>query len=211
MDPTALPTDNLYKFAALSGVALAGFLIWLTWKVQRELQAVLLTITLKQRMSVVAVKRLQDLETINDVKVTQLENERNRLNEAAVAGKLTEADERRREDLKAEYKDAVKDNVARLDEQYKVRKAQAKLGALVEGLQFQILVFKKQKRQYVIATFAALAWSIAGFGLWYCKLQMPLDKKLKLEADVATIELQVKKAALARPMAESPSFPARQQ
>jgi hypothetical protein len=211
MDPTALPTDNLYKFAALSGVALAGFLIWLTWKVQRELQAASLAITVKQRMSQVAVKRLGDLEQINDVKIAQMNAKFARLKADAVAGKLTEADDKRMEELKAEYKDAERDAAVRLDEQYKARKAQAKLGALVEGLQFQVLVFKRQKRQYIIATFAALAWSIVGFGLWYCKLQMPLDEKLKLEADVETIELQIKKAALARPVTEPGSSSARTQ
>lgn len=31
MDPTALPTDNLYKFLALSGLAIVGFSIWFGW------------------------------------------------------------------------------------------------------------------------------------------------------------------------------------
>ena len=35
MDPTALPTDNLYKFMALAGLALAGFCAWAIWKVTR--------------------------------------------------------------------------------------------------------------------------------------------------------------------------------
>ena len=37
MDPTKLPTDNLYKFLALAGLSLAGFCGWLIWKfVERQ-------------------------------------------------------------------------------------------------------------------------------------------------------------------------------
>lgn len=31
MDPTGLPTDSVYKFIALSGLAIAGFAIWFWW------------------------------------------------------------------------------------------------------------------------------------------------------------------------------------
>jgi hypothetical protein len=43
--------DNLYKFAALSGVALVGFLIWLTWRVQREIQAGLLELSVNKALT----------------------------------------------------------------------------------------------------------------------------------------------------------------
>jgi len=33
MDPTALPTDNLYKFLALAGLSLSGFCGWLIWRI----------------------------------------------------------------------------------------------------------------------------------------------------------------------------------
>lgn len=32
MDPSSLPTDNIYKFLALSGLALSGFCTWLRWR-----------------------------------------------------------------------------------------------------------------------------------------------------------------------------------
>ncbi|HEX2873079.1 MAG TPA: hypothetical protein VHP33_17575 [Polyangiaceae bacterium] len=31
MDPTSLPTDNLYKFIALAGLGVAGFCVWFWW------------------------------------------------------------------------------------------------------------------------------------------------------------------------------------
>src|SRR4051812_13688935 len=73
MDPTALPTDNLYKFAALSGVALAAFLLWLTWRIQRELESDLLAIRVKQARGAVAATRVQDLGAIVSKRQEQLE------------------------------------------------------------------------------------------------------------------------------------------
>jgi hypothetical protein len=210
MDPTALPTDNLYKFAALSGVALIGFLSWLAWKTQRDLQAALLAITVKKRLAEVALERLKFIEKITTLKETQLSEKLADL-EAEASG-LSEANRKRLEDLKADFEVAETQRATQLDEQYGTRKTLAKLNASAEALMDQVRIFNRQRRQYTIATMAALAWSIGGFGLWYYKLQMPLDAKIKLEAEVATIELQIKKVALARANpAESRFSPARKQ
>src|SRR5688572_2341923 len=41
MDPTSFPTDNLYKFLALSGLALAGLCAWLWWKLREQANSAL--------------------------------------------------------------------------------------------------------------------------------------------------------------------------
>jgi hypothetical protein len=62
-----LPVDNRYKFAALSGVALAGFLLWLSWKTLRELQATLLALAIKTARIAGAQTQHEDPQKFDDV------------------------------------------------------------------------------------------------------------------------------------------------
>jgi hypothetical protein len=110
-------------------------------------------------------------------------------------------------ELAVEFKSLEKGGIARIAEQHPVQEAQAELLALVEGLQLRVKGFRQLTRQCNVGLVVALAWSLLGFGLWYLRLQEPLDLRLKLETDVAMAELQLKKAQLQASARESVTTP----
>ena len=193
MDPSSLPTDNLYKFVALSGIALVAFTLWLRWKLQNELEADLLSLMISKAKSEAAVSHLSSLESIENLKEDLLQKQAAPLKAKIAQGTATAAEV---EELNTKLKAATEAAIERLKAQYPVS-AEIRVGnATADGLKTKVQAFKKIKRQSVMAIYASLAWSLVGFGLWYGKLQAPLDNKLKLEAEVTTAELQIKKKQL---------------
>src|SRR5882762_6140472 len=125
MDPTSLPTDNLYKFMALSGVAIVGFFIWFVWKTQREIRGLLTEIEIRKARNEVAQERLNHLLTISDMKAEQRNAKLDRLNAIRNSGAATDDDLETARKLDEEYKIADREAIAALQETYPVKQEQA--------------------------------------------------------------------------------------
>ena len=87
MDPTALPTDNLYKFMALAGLALAGFCVWLLWKTRDDTLA-------KLASAFEDLAKVQPLVAAKDRTPEQAESVAAMLRGAAVVGHTKSAGRR---------------------------------------------------------------------------------------------------------------------
>jgi hypothetical protein len=205
MDPTALPTDNLYKFIALSGLVLVGFLAWLVWRTQRELLTTLEEVNLRNARSTANVDLLAALQAIADRKEQGLKSREDSLKQSARAGhQPTDADWARVAQLREDYVRAEAANENRLERIAEVRREQKELEVVATALQDKAKSFRKFRLAYVLASSAALAWAGLGFVLWYYRLQAPLDAQLRLETEVIMKDLEAKKLSLARAVPTRP-------
>jgi hypothetical protein len=197
MDLNSLPVDNLYKFAALSGVALVAFLLWLDWNIRRELTETFAELQTKQARSSVAAKRLERLQKIDDAKLALIDKELERFRKLESSGTASGGElQKQKDQLKALYTEQTKTSMDRLEEQYRVQVDQEELAAALDGLRLRLSAFRRQRRQYAIAITASVLWSAVGFSLWYVRLQKFQDDKLRLDTEVTTLELEIKRSAL---------------
>lgn len=184
MDPTALPTDNLYKFMALAGVLAAGFCIWLAYRIWNHI-----------------IQRADQME----IEEAQLSL---RFDAASARAKLFEAqseayaqDAQRAGDtasreqafaLIAGRQDALPAERRQLDSLEQDRATLAhKRKALheVDGLG------TAAARGLLVACACAVAVSMFGFILWYTRVQWYADKQAKAEFEDRMAELAAKRKA----------------
>jgi hypothetical protein len=76
MGPLPLPTDNLYKFCALTGVAVILFSLYAGWRFSDDLRRRMNTASLAAKKAEIEMDFLKDLtgrteKTVNDLKVNQ--------------------------------------------------------------------------------------------------------------------------------------------
>jgi hypothetical protein len=188
VDPTALPTDNLYKFMAFSGLVAAGYAVWIVYKLLVDHEDRLLVVARrkaaieyqrggieKKTKSIVA--RLEGLYKIAQAK--QLENPKGNASQSDVntAGKL---------------KSDLEELVSRQDA---LAKRQGRLNA--ELAHFQQRAFGNRAAIVVLTVVAGISMAVGaqGFRLWHTRYQVYVDKQTKADFEDHMAELAEKKAA----------------
>jgi hypothetical protein len=216
VDPTALPTDNLYKFMALSGLGIAGFCLWFWWQRFQQLKDKLIGLRLD-----LAASKHKGAQTLADTE--RLEAALDGF--AADTAKIRETFEEKRarfEALKASDPSpreldqftqelvGANDALDRLGE--RVANGRERLGAVRVEAQANKADTSRMDVQYKTlrsegvlldslarALFAAgsfgLILSAAGFAGWYINVQWYADRQAKAEFEDRMAELSAKRKA----------------
>jgi hypothetical protein len=196
MDPTSLPTDSLYKFMALSGVALVGLILWLLAKAQRAHLTNLSVLETENAKHKSEVDNLSDLERLQSDRERAIGDRFEALKQLAASGNVTATALAELAKVREEMEAAKQRGDELLELQHRLRAARAVLDAVASGVKRELDLNARDNRRYSLVFLFAALWSFAGFGLWYLNLQRPTDAKMRLEAEVTTADLQLKKASL---------------
>jgi hypothetical protein len=171
VDPTSLPTDNLYKFVSLAGLAIAMGATWIHWKQADRFHSRLDTAHRRvARHSAKAVKLQAILRRAADLSAT------GKLSDEVEAKRLA----RRAADLEDELEHD---------------------GELLHVTADANLTEARERGVPFYAVMGAFilggVMMIRGFTLWYTRLQVPLDRatadatrEQKAKADLAELELK---------------------
>jgi hypothetical protein len=184
MDPTALPTDNLYKFMALGGLALVGFCIWMRLKI---------TDTLGKVVSDVEGSMLKTKSLMAPIEATTksfFDRVASGQEEAGDEGYWSSEAFRNVQQHMKESEPALAQQMASIR------------GAFADTEQLYVTVrglFDRSKQTLeqlkLFSYLGAIVMGI-GFGLWYAKLQRYQDQTTILQRDKAQLELEAAKAGL---------------
>jgi hypothetical protein len=197
VDPTSLPTDNLYKFLALSGLALAAFC---TWSCQKAWATVHNAADAFRLKAVESKGRHSLMRTFADP-VAESAAELARRAEALDASyEKGDHDEHGLETEVEALNSEIADAVSVLSAGTKLTSELAtKLEVLDKRVELTFGRVSSQVWFYKAGIVAGLAVSACGFALWYVKLQAHLDqmtidngiesKAAKAKADLAELEL----------------------
>ena len=182
MDPTSLPTDNLYKFMALAGLMLAGFCGWLRWKFLENQHAELATI--KQELS--------RIEATTDVLVSRI----HLLKDSSVRFGQG-ADEATNEGTNAYYAELLKGASQKIDETLEEQQA-AHVAAVNARGRLEAVNARQDRYEVAVTTLTyvaalGLVTSACGFGLWYVNLQWYTDRQTKADFEDHMQELAAKR------------------
>lgn len=184
MDPTHLPTDNLWKFMALAGLACAGFCGWLMWKMfeyarsaeEREDE----TAARLKAKTISLAARLAQLRIDNDQFTLALSETQNDATNLFYANLLRE--------VRSEIASAAARQEA-LDEEFSA--AQVRLSAVRAHSAF----LYKMVRFPAVFMFAGVVLSCLGFERWYGNLQVYTDHQTRADFEDHVAELAAKRTA----------------
>jgi hypothetical protein len=154
MNISSLPTDNLYKFLALAGIALYGFAI--TYPTSKMIELELDGVALKAESSILQIKKDYLNKSVERIEAKTL---------------ITEDDI-------SKSREQINETRKALDE-YAISDIQLK--KLKDILDIKI---KWQKRYHSVANYSAILGLILaslGLGLWFVRVQIPTDKRLLRE------------------------------
>jgi hypothetical protein len=191
--PLRPPTDNLYKFLALSGLAVSAFFGWKYLQV--ELERIKLDNDVTALLSDLKSEVVKIGEQIFDPSKPSIETEANSRFDIVAdkdSGRVAWLKEVPRQlmaqAIEARFKDKPKENAEaqrRLLELFdKDPKFNSRLHDLVETGDKQRLVPKKDDpHQITLAAIsgAGLFFAVVGFWLWWRKVQCPLDKIMEFD------------------------------
>lgn len=193
VDPTALPTDNLYKFLALAGLMLAGFCAWLEYKM-RESHS-LATARLREQAAVLRT-RLDGTAARNERGQKETMQLRATLSEyQSRPDKVTHQEVADLSAAQAEQERMVKGLTAERDAfAVEIAVTEANISAQEAWLRrHRPLLWALQ-----ITIITGLLLSCIGFDLWYRNVQWYADKQTKADYEDHMAELAVKRAARAK-------------
>ncbi len=206
VDPTGLPTDNLYKFLALAGLGATGFCLWFWWTrrnllltermdIDRELARAESRLDRSERLLADHVKAQHATRAARDAlegdvakflaeKPPDAAVEHFRVHLQARAKEISEQQDRdfaavaRSEVLVFDNKEALRDLETRAKAHVQQRNDVAWLGTWM-----------------LAAASVGLIISAAGFYLWYVRVQWFIDKQTRADFEDHMAELAEKSAA----------------
>lgn len=194
MDPTSLPTDNLYKFMALSGMGIVGFAVWFRWK---RLQSFADGLSKARIENSGLMTELEQIHESLSIQSELAEDLRRTIEEEGKSDDVDEAWRQRRNNDITRVETRLEDHEARLSA------VAAALGRSSETTK-SILAHQEQFQWLHGATLGlalvGVALSCCGFTLWYFKLQWYQDRQTDVQTK--TVEQQLEIAKLQRQRAQ---------
>jgi hypothetical protein len=196
MDPTSLPTDNLYKFMALGGLFLTGFGGWLFWKLRVEERN---KVTLWEESN---VRNEVQLDLADKREMTLL-----RRKGAIEVAFTTERDPDKKARLQKAL-EAAEDKLAKHLEKTSKHKEQFKLWTNQFNRLFRNRLLDVVLALCCVAMVVGLACAGIGFSSWQSRLQNYADEQVQVELDLKRVELKQKQLELTEKQAPKSASPA---
>lgn len=213
MDPTALPTDNLYKFMALAGLGIAGFCLWFWWTRWRSF------LSEDHRVArEAAVARERMAASSFRTKRLDLALDANRQAAKAIEVAVEEAHEKRRQappnDLGAlkriqrslntwerelGERQGELDRLASTHEQNRAKHERLVLVLSALDVELESRIRERARlmtlrKAMVVSGAVGLTMAASGFSLWYLKAQWFIDQQTMADFEDHMAELAEKRA-----------------